>query len=75
MATIRPYLGVSKIEGYNKRRVNAYNRTHMRRYSLNVNKKKERAIIRWLEENKPYQNAIKRLICEEIKRKKKESVL
>ena len=46
----------------------------MRRYGLNVNKRKEKAIIKWLEENKPYQTAIKRLIKEEIKRERKKKL-
>ena len=43
----------------------------MHRYHLNVNVRRERAIIKWLEDNKPYQTAIKRLIREEIAREKK----
>ena len=70
MATINPYLGVSKKPGYKKDQVNEFNRTHMRRYGLNLNKRKERALINWLENNKPYQTAIKRLIREEIAREK-----
>ena len=70
MVTINPYLGVSKKEGYKKRQVNEFNRTHMRRYGININKKTERSIVKWLEENKPYQTAIKRLIREQIAREK-----
>ena len=76
MVTINPYLGVSKKPGYNKRKANEYNKKHMRRYGLNFNIRKERALINWLEENSPYQTAIKRLIRKEIiresRRKKKE---
>ena len=70
MVTINPYLGVTKQEGYKKRQVNEFNRTHMRRFSLNFNKRTERSLIKWLEENKPYQTAIKRLIREQIARDK-----
>ena len=70
MVTINPYLGVSKKPGYKKRQVNEFNCTHMRRYGININKKTERAIIKWLEDNKPYQTAIKRLIREQIAREK-----
>ena len=73
MVTINPYLGVSKVKGYKKRQVNEFNRTHMRRYGINMNKKTDRALIKWLEENKPYQSAIKRLIREQIKREKAQS--
>ena len=71
MVTIHPYLGVSKKEGYKKRQVNEYNRTHMKQYNLHMNKRKERALIKWLEDNRPYQTAIKRLIREQIAREKK----
>ena len=74
MATINPYLGVSKKPGYKKKQVNEFNRTHMRRYGININKKKERSLINWLENNKPYQTAIKRLIREEIAREKARSI-
>lgn len=72
MVTINPNLGISKLKGYKKRQVNEFNKTHMRRYGLHLNKKKDRALIKWLETNKPYQTAIKRLIREEIEREKKE---
>lgn len=72
MVTINPYLGVSKKPGYKKKQVNDYNKIHMRRFGLNMNKKKERALIKWLEENKPYQTAIKKLIREQIKREKEQ---
>ena len=70
MVTINPYLGVSKKPGYKKKQVNEFNRTHMRRYGININKRTEKKIIKWLEENKPYQTAIKRLILEQINREK-----
>ena len=72
MVTINPYLGVSKTEGYDKDRVNAYNRVHQKRYGLHLHKKYDRALIKWLEENRPYQSAIKRLMREQIKREKLE---
>ena len=72
MVTINPFYGVSKKEGYNKKRVNEYNRVHQRRYGLNLHKKYDRVLIKWLEENKPYQETIKRLIREEIIRERKE---
>ena len=71
MVTINPYLGVSKRPGYKKEQVNEFNRTHMRRFSLNMNKETEKNLILWLEENKPYQTAIKRLIREQIDREQK----
>lgn len=49
---------------------NAYERKHKKSYRLTVNKKYEREIIKWLEANRPYQTAIKRLIREEIAREK-----
>ena len=70
MVTLNPYLGVSKKPGYKKKQVNEFNRTHMRRYGINLNKRTERALINWLEANKPYQTSIKRLIKEEIAREK-----
>ena len=70
MVTINPYLGVSKRPGYKKDQVNEFNKTHMRRYCLNMNKKTEKQLIQWLEENKPYQTAIKRLIREQMAREK-----
>lgn len=70
MVTINPYLGVSKKQGYKKNQVNEFNRVHMRRYGININKKTEKALIKWLEANKPYQTAIKRLIREQIAREK-----
>ena len=72
MVTINPYLGVTKQEGYNKRKANEVNRIHMRRFSLNFNKRTERSLIKWMDENKPYQTAIKRLIREQIAREKLE---
>lgn len=72
MVTINPYLGYSKVKGYKKRKANEYNSKRMKRYGINVNIKRERSIVRWLEENKPYQTAIKRLIREEITKEKKE---
>ena len=72
MVTINPYLGVTKKPGYKKKQVNEFNRVHMRRYGININKKKEKALIKWLEDNKPYQTAIKRLIREQIAREKEE---
>lgn len=70
MATLHPYFGLSKKKGYRKTQANEYNATHMRRYGINVNKKREKKIIKWLEANKPYQSAIKRLILEQIEREK-----
>ena len=71
MATLHPYLGVSKEEGYNTRKSNEFSRTKTRRYGLHINRKTEKDIIAWLEENKPYQTAIKRLIKEQIAKEKK----
>ena len=70
MATLHPYLGVSKEEGYNTRKANEFNRTKMRRYGLHINKKTEKDIIDWLEKNKPYQTAIKGLIRKQIAKEK-----
>lgn len=72
MVTINPYLGVSKEPGYKKKQVNEFNKLHMRRYGININKKTEKHLIKWLEENKPYQTAIKQLIQDQIDREKKE---
>lgn len=71
MVTINPYLGYSKVEGYYKKKANEYNKKRMHRIHINVNVRKERSIMKWLEDNKPYQTAIKRLIKEEIAREKK----
>lgn len=71
MATLHPYLGVMKQEGHNTRRMNNYNRTKMQRYGLNVNKKTEKDIIKWLESNRPYATALKKLIREQIAKEKK----
>ena len=71
MVTINPSLGISKKPGYQKRKANAYNRLHQRTFIFNVNKIHEKKILKWMEENKPYQTALKRLILEEIDREKK----
>lgn len=67
MVTINPYLGVSKQKGYKVRMDMEYNRTHIRRYAISLNKRTDKEIIRWLEKHKPYQTAIKNLILEQIK--------
>ena len=67
MVTINPYLGVSKQEGYKTRKKMEYNKLHTRRFVMNLNKRTDRQIIRWLEKHKPYQTAIKNLILEQIK--------
>ena len=72
MATINPYMGVSKIKGYATRAVNKCNKNNQRRYGLHLHKKHDRALIKWLEEHKPYQTTIKRLIKEEMQREKAE---
>lgn len=71
MATLHPYLGVSKEKGYNTRISNEFSKTKTRRYGLHINKKTEKDIIKWLEDNKPYQTAIKRLIKDQIERERK----
>ena len=77
--TIRPPIPIppEKREEWeaNKRRKhgiasNRYEKKHKKSYRLTVNKVYERGIIKWLEANRPYQTAIKRLIREEIAREK-----
>ena len=70
MATLHPYLGISKQAGYETKRINQYRDKSIRRFFMNVNKKTEKDILKWMEANKPYQTAIKRLIREQIKREK-----
>ena len=72
MVTINPYLGVTKHKGYKTRQVNAYKKEHVRQIPLHLNKKYDRDVIKWLDENKPYQTAIKSLIREKIKQEKAE---
>lgn len=73
MVTINPYLGVSKKPGYKKKQVNAYNSVNMKQYHLNINRYTEKELLKWMEANRPYQAALKRLIREEIAREKKGS--
>lgn len=68
--SLHPYMGVSKVPGYNTRKVNRCNTENQRRYGLHLHKKKDRALIKWMEANKPYQTTIKRLIKEEMAREK-----
>lgn len=70
MATLHPYLGVSKKEGYHTNRKNEYNRTAVKRYCFNVHLKKDKDIIKWIENNRPFITAVKKLIREQIKREK-----
>ncbi len=70
MATLHPYLGVSKKKGYATKAVNKCNKENQRRYALNLHKKNDRALIKWLESNKPYQTTLKKLIREEMAREK-----
>ena len=68
--TIHPYLGVTKKKDYYTKAVNRCIKLNQRRFEIHFHKKNDRALIKWIEENKPYQAAIKRLIREEIKREK-----
>lgn len=45
-----------------------YAKTHLKRVVFNLNKEKDRDIISYLEEHKPIQSEIKRLIREQIKK-------
>ena len=45
-----------------------YHKTHLKRVVFNLNKEKDRDIISYLEEHKPIQSEIKRLIREQIKK-------
>ncbi len=69
-ASIHPYWGVSKEKGYAKKKSNRCNSENQRRYGLHLHKKKDRALIKWMESHKPYQATIKRLIREEMAREK-----
>ena len=62
MATLHPYLGVSKEDGYHTRVANTYQKQYHKRYVIVVNKKYDKDIIKWMEENKPHSKTIKRLI-------------
>ncbi len=72
MATINPYLGSTKRANYYMDKANEYNKKHMFRVSLNFNSETEKSLVRWLENNRPLQTSIKRLIKEEIKRERLE---
>ena len=71
MATIHPYLGVTKKEGYNSRRQQKYEKETQRRFILNAHRKHDKDVIKWLENNKPYATAIKKLVREQIAQEKK----
>lgn len=45
-----------------------YHKTHLKRFVFNLNKEKDRDVILYLEEHKPIQSEIKRLIREQIKK-------
>ena len=45
-----------------------YAKTHLKRVVFNLNKEKDRDVILYLEEHKPIQSEIKRLIREQIKK-------
>lgn len=75
--TLRPHIPRPKRTEEEKRKalydaVNRYERKWKKSYRITVNKKYEKEIIRWLEANRPYQTAIKRLIREEIAKEKAE---
>lgn len=70
MVTINPNLGVTKQVGYEKRRVNRFNTENMKRFGLNLHLKHDRKMIKWLDNHKPYQATLKRLIREEMAREK-----
>ena len=70
MVTINPYWGVTKTEGYNKRRTNRFNKENMKRFGLHLHLKRDRKMIKWLDNHKPYQATLKRLIREEMEREK-----
>lgn len=75
MATIRQYRKKgtrTKQEHYDQ--INDSKRKTQRIYILNMNKTKNADVIAWLEENKPYQGAIKWLVREQIKREQQEEL-
>lgn len=59
---------------YTTTQKNEYKRKTQRIYLLNIHKKLDKDIVDWLEENKPYSNAIKWLIEEQIKREREEKL-
>lgn len=52
--------------------INTYKRNTQRIYLINISHKYDQDVIDWLEENKPYQTAIKWLVREQIKREEEE---
>lgn len=67
LGNIRPHVGCkTKQERY--KRINDLKRQNQRIYIFNVNKKYDKDVIGWLENNKPYQAAIKWLVREQIKK-------
>ena len=73
MVTINPQFGITKQEGYAKRRVNRFNEKNVKRFGLNLHLKHDRKMIKWLDNHRPYQAVLKRLIREEMEREKEES--
>ena len=75
--TIRPPIPRPRRTEEEKRKalydaVNRYERRWKKSYRMTVNKKYEKDIIKWLDEHRPYQTAIKTLVREQIKREKAE---
>ena len=68
MASIKPPRVPGATRERKNRQINDYKRRTQRIYILNVSKRTEQDVIGWLEQNKPYQTAIKWLVREQIKR-------
>ena len=73
--TIRPPIPYTPEERRkrNIEAVNRYERKWKKSYRITVSKKYEKDIIKWLDANRPYQTAIKKLVREQIARERKEN--